>query len=210
MPGAAANQGTSRLAIRADRAFGGREMIPGGHWSCVPAARSRESSDARRVAVDAGDVRDALAQLAGQHARPGAHVQRVARTGGQLAKQHRVVVNVVVPALRHAGPAWAESDPVSGRARCASPGGGGVRSRCQSPKRRMVWVISGLMVGEIVGIDPVPVPGERVDGSGDVAPFQKKIYSLNCSALSAILYRPGFVLTVPPGGSSTDKQNRAS
>ena len=30
MPGAAANQGTSRLAIRADRAFGGREMIPGG------------------------------------------------------------------------------------------------------------------------------------------------------------------------------------
>ncbi len=30
MPGAAADQGTSRLAIRADRAFGGREMIPGG------------------------------------------------------------------------------------------------------------------------------------------------------------------------------------
>ena len=28
MPGAAANQGTSRLAIRADRAFGGREMFP--------------------------------------------------------------------------------------------------------------------------------------------------------------------------------------
>ena len=30
MPGAAANEGMSRLAIRADRAFGGREMIPGG------------------------------------------------------------------------------------------------------------------------------------------------------------------------------------
>ena len=30
MPGAAANEGTRRLAIRADRAFGGREMIPGG------------------------------------------------------------------------------------------------------------------------------------------------------------------------------------
>ena len=30
MPGAAADQGTSRLAIRADRAFCGREMIPGG------------------------------------------------------------------------------------------------------------------------------------------------------------------------------------
>jgi imidazolonepropionase-like amidohydrolase len=30
MPDAAANQGTSRLAIRADRAFDGREMIPGG------------------------------------------------------------------------------------------------------------------------------------------------------------------------------------
>ena len=30
MPDEAANQGTSRLAIRADRAFDGREMIPGG------------------------------------------------------------------------------------------------------------------------------------------------------------------------------------
>ncbi len=30
MAGAAADQGTSRLAIRADRAFDGREMIPGG------------------------------------------------------------------------------------------------------------------------------------------------------------------------------------
>jgi len=46
----------------------------------------------------------------------------------------------------YAGTAWVESGSVSGSARCASPGGGGVRSRCQSPKRRMVCLINGLMV----------------------------------------------------------------
>ncbi len=58
MPDAAADQGTSRLAIRADGAFDGREMIPGGACSYVLAARSRESSPAprrRRMAGRSGN-----------------------------------------------------------------------------------------------------------------------------------------------------------
>jgi hypothetical protein len=57
--------------------------------------------DARRVTVDALDVRDDAAQVARQHADAAAHVEAAPRAVRDGGEHHTVVVEVVVP------PRWA-------------------------------------------------------------------------------------------------------